>query len=126
MKRLPALLLVALAIPAALVALTGLIVKAPVSKGTYRALVGLVAFPVAWVTAAVLRTDGFLPVLLVTIGGAVGAIAAILLVERAFALTRMLFRWQAQRERAATIEWAAAVRDDVVAAVEIARRSVGA
>jgi hypothetical protein len=114
------------AIPALLVALVSLVVSAPVSKGTARVVVGLVAFPAAWITAAVLRTDGFLPVLLVSLGGAVGALAAVFLVERALALTVMLLRWQAQRERARTIEWAATVRDEVVLAVETARASVAA
>jgi glycerol-3-phosphate O-acyltransferase / dihydroxyacetone phosphate acyltransferase len=114
------------AIPALLVALVSLVVKTPVSKGTARVLVGLVAFPTAWIAAAVVQADGFLPVLLVSLGGAVGALAAVFLVERALALTTMLLRWQAQRERVRTIQWAGAVRREVVAAVDAARGSVAA
>ena len=33
------------------------------------------------------------------------------------ALTHMLLRWQAQRERIGTVAWAEAVRSDVVTAV---------
>ena len=44
--------------PAGLVALASLLVKTPVSKGTARVLVGLLAFPTAWITAGVLATDG--------------------------------------------------------------------
>lgn len=103
--------------PAGLVALVSLLVKAPVSKGTARALVGLLSFPTAWITAGVLGADGFLPVTLLVLTGAAGALAAVWLVERAMALTHMLLRWQAQRERIGTVRWAAEVRTDVVTAV---------
>ena len=93
--------------PAALVALASLAVKTPVSKGTARVLVGLLAFPTAWITAGVLTTDGAARVTLVVLTAAVGALAAIWLVERAMALARMLLRWQAQRERIGTVGLAA-------------------
>lgn len=100
--------------PAALVALASLLVTTPVSKGTVRVLVGLVAFPTAWITAGVLSTDGFVPVTAVVLTAAIGALAAIWLIERALALALMLLRWQAQRERIGTVGLAEAVRDDVV------------
>jgi glycerol-3-phosphate O-acyltransferase / dihydroxyacetone phosphate acyltransferase len=103
--------------PAGLVALASLMVSEPVSKGTVRVLVGLLAFPAAWITAGVLTTDGFLPVTAVVLTAAVGALAAIWLVERALALTQMLLRWQAQRERIGSVGLAEAVREDVVRAV---------
>lgn len=103
--------------PAGLVALASLFVKTPVTKGTVRALVGLLAFPTAWITAGVLTTDGFLPVTAVVLTAAVGALAAIWLVERALAMTQMLLRWQAQRERIGTVGLAEEVRADVVRAV---------
>ena len=106
--------------PAALVALVSLLVKAPVSKGTARAVVGLVTFPTAWIAAGVIRADGFLPVTLVALTAAAGALAAVWLVDRAMALTHMLLRWQAQRERIGTVAWAEAVRADVVGAVRTA------
>lgn len=104
--------------PAGLVALVSLLVKTPVSKGTARVLVGLLSFPTAWITAGVLTTDGAPRVSLVVLTAAAGAVAAIWLVERAMALTRMLLRWQAQRERIGTVGLALAVRDEVVAVVE--------
>lgn len=103
--------------PAALVALASLLVQTPVTKGTVRVLVGLLAFPTAWITAGVITTDGFLPVTALVVTAAVGALAAIWLVERAMALARMLLRWQAQRERIGTVGLAEAVRADVVTAV---------
>ena len=65
--------------------LASLLVKTPVSKGTVRVLVGLVAFPAAWITAGVLTADGALRVTLVVLTAAVGALAAVWLVERAMA-----------------------------------------
>jgi len=44
-------------VPAFLVAVTGLFVGTPVTKGTVRVLAGLVVFPVAWIVTAVLVTD---------------------------------------------------------------------
>jgi 1-acyl-sn-glycerol-3-phosphate acyltransferase len=103
--------------PAAAVLLVSLLVKTPVSKGTARALVGLVVFPTAWITAGVLTQDGPLRVSLVVLTAALGALSAIWMVERALALTGMLLRWQAQRERIGTVGQAAAVRAEVVATV---------
>jgi 1-acyl-sn-glycerol-3-phosphate acyltransferase len=110
--------------PAGLVALASLAVRTPVSKGTIRALVGLVAFPTAWITAAVLAADGFLPVTALVATAAIGALAAIWLVERALALGQMLLRCQAKRERIGTVGIAEAVRADVVRTVRaVAERS---
>jgi len=100
--------------PAALVAAASLLVKTPVSKGTVRVVVGLVSFPTAWITAAVLTTDGAAAGSLVVLTAAVGALAAIWLVERAVALALMLLRWQAQRERIGTVGLALDVRAQVV------------
>jgi len=106
--------------PAGLVALASLLVKTPVSKGTTRVLVGLLAFPTAWITAGVLATDGAVRVTLVVLTAAVGALAAIWLVERAMALARMLLRWQAQRERIGTVGLAATLRAEVADVVRAA------
>ena len=100
--------------PALLVLLVSLLVKTPVSKGTARVLVGLVAFPIAWIIAGVVAADGPLQGLLVTLTAAVGALAAVWMVERALALGWMLLRWQAQRERIGTVGLAESVRADVV------------
>jgi len=104
-------------VPAALVVLVSLLVHTPVSKGTVRVLVGLVAFPTFWITAAVLAADGWL-VIVSVLTFALGAVAAIWLVERAMALARMLLRWQAQRERIAMIRMAADLRAEVQVEVE--------
>jgi 1-acyl-sn-glycerol-3-phosphate acyltransferase len=103
--------------PAALVALASLLVRTPVTKGTVRALVGLLAFPTAWVTAANVTADGFLPVSALVLTMAVGALAAVWLLERAVALGFMLLRWRAQLERIATIGPAEQLRAEVVTAV---------
>jgi len=103
--------------PALLVALVSLVVRTPVTKGTVRVLLGLVAFPVAWITAANLTADGFLPVTGLVITMAVGALAAVWLVERALAMAFMLLRWRAQLERIASIGQAEALRAEVVATV---------
>lgn len=104
--------------PVALVAGASLLVRTPVTKGTVRALVGLLTFPTAWITAGMIAADGFLPVTAVVLTAAIGALAAIWLVERAVALAFMLLRWQAQRERIGTVGLALEVRADVVAAVK--------
>jgi 1-acyl-sn-glycerol-3-phosphate acyltransferase len=108
--------------PALLVAVVSLFVKTPVTKGTIRFVVGLIAFPTAWVIAAVITADGFLACSLVVITSAVGAVAAIWLIERAVALTTMLLRWRAQLERIANVELAEALRAEVVATT---RNAVG-
>ncbi len=108
--------------PAALVVLTSLLVKTPVSKGTVRVLVGLVSFPAAWITAAVLTTDGAAAGALVVLTAAIGALAAVWLIERVMALAVMLLRWQAQRERIGTLGLPLSVRTDVIDAVRAATR----
>jgi glycerol-3-phosphate O-acyltransferase / dihydroxyacetone phosphate acyltransferase len=108
------------AAPAALVAAVSMFVRTPVTKGTVRVLVGLVAFPAAWITAAVLTAPDVWTGMVVVVLAAFGALAAIWLVERAITLTVMLVRWQAQLERARSVELALEVRADVVAAVSAA------
>lgn len=103
--------------PALVVTGAGLVVRAPFLKGTARLLVGLVAFPFAWIYGAVATVDGFVLATLVTFGFAIGALAAVWMVERAVALALMLLRWQAQRERVDTIEWVEPVRAEVVARI---------
>lgn len=103
--------------PALVVMASGLIVRAPFLKGTARLLSGLVAFPTAWTIGAVVAADGFLVCSLVAAVFAVGALAAIWLVERSVTLALMLLRWQAQRERVATIRWIEPVRDEVVSRI---------
>jgi hypothetical protein len=106
--------------PALLVATVSLFVKTPVTKGTVRVLVGLIAFPTAWIIAAVVTADGFLRCSVVVVTMAVGAVAAIWLIERAIALTMMLLRWRAQLERLGTVDQAEALRAEVIATTRAA------
>ena len=106
--------------PALAVAAVSLFVRTPVTKGTVRFLVGFVAFPVAWIIGANAGADGFLPVTGLFLLMALGALAAIWLVERALALGLMLLRWRAQIERAGTVGLAEALRGEVVASVRAA------
>ncbi|MBK5224839.1 MAG: 1-acyl-sn-glycerol-3-phosphate acyltransferase [Acidimicrobiia bacterium] len=112
--------------PTLLVAAASLTVTTPVTKGTVRVLVGLVSFPTAWFTAGALTADGLSRISLVALTAAVGALAAIWLVERAMALTHLLLRWRAQRERISTVDLALEVRANVVAAARSAVRTVEA
>lgn len=111
--------------PAGLVMIASSLVKSPVTKGTTRIVVGLVAFPTAWILAGVLGANGFFAVTLLILTSAAGALAAIWLVERAMALTHMLMRWRAQRERIGTVAWTEPVRADVVTAVSAASSEDG-
>ena len=108
------------AIPSALVASVSLLVTRPVSKGTARALVGLVAFPTAWITAAALAVDGFVAIGWLVLISAAGAASAVLLVERTLALVEAILRWRLSRERVAVLGEAAVIRADVLAAVDAA------
>lgn len=110
--------------PALLVAAASMAVRTPVTKGTVRILVGLVAFPAAWITAGLLTADGPLRVSLVVATAAVGALAAVWLIERALALGLLVLRWRAQIERASSARMALDVRADVVAAVRDAVREM--
>ena len=107
--------------PALAVAAVSLFVRTPVTKGTVRFLVGFVACPTAGIIGANAGTDGFLPVTGLVLVMALGALAAIWLVERALALGLMLLRWRAQLERAGTVGLAEELRDVVVCTV---RRAV--
>jgi hypothetical protein len=88
-----------------------------VTKGTVRVLVGLVAFPVAWIVGAVLGADDVLRGMLLFVVFAIGAAAVIVLVDRALALARAVVTWYVVRERAAAIDIARDVRAEVIDAV---------
>jgi hypothetical protein len=109
------------AIPAALVAVAGLAVREPVTKGTVRLLVGLVVFPLTWLAVSwldvgsaaiasllkvvtfplspivdtVFGREGFWPSLLVFISAPVFGFCAIYLLDRVFALIREWYGWHA-------------------------------
>ncbi|WP_370326483.1 1-acyl-sn-glycerol-3-phosphate acyltransferase [Euzebya sp.] len=105
------------AIPALLVAAVSLLVTRPVSKGTVRVLVGLVAFPASWGTAAALAVDGAAAIAWLVVVFITGAVASLVLLDRAGSLVGALLRWRLTRERIATLGDAAVLRQQVVDAV---------
>lgn len=112
------------AIPVALVLLASLQVRRPATKGTVRALVGVVTFPAAWVVAATMAVDGAAAIAVVVLGLALGAVAAVLLLDRTLRLAADVLRWRLAHERVATLADAAAIRADVVDAVQAAVRTL--
>jgi 1-acyl-sn-glycerol-3-phosphate acyltransferase len=119
------------AIPAIIVAVAGLAVKTPVTKGTVRILVGLVVFPLTWmllawfdVGHAIISTllaaitfpltpvvdvvfdgrDGFWSSLLVFVTAPVFGLCAIYLLDRVFALISEWYGWHAVVARRGQLE----------------------
>jgi hypothetical protein len=113
-------------VPAVIVLVAGLVPRAPVSKGTVRLLVAAVVFPLTWLAIAVwdvatgwaadlLRSlafplqpvleeaygtrQGFWPSLFVFVSIPVLGIAALLFVERGWALARDWRAWRARVDR---------------------------
>lgn len=134
-------------VPAVLVVLAGLIVKAPVSKGTVRLLVAVVTFPIMWTvwawqdsTAGPFgdlarsvtypidwlvgpeRTDrrGALANVLAFVVAPLLGIAALALVERAWALAMALIRWRTLLDRRGQLADVRARRADVIDAATAA------
>lgn len=89
----------------------------PITKGTVRVLVGLVAFPLAWIVGGVLAVDGALAVTLAVVLAAVGAAATVALVERAVIFARRVVAWYVSHQRVAALDGLQAVRADVTGAV---------
>jgi hypothetical protein len=136
-------------VPATLVLVAGLTVRAPVSKGTVRVLVALVAFPVTWgiwawqdarggalgdlarqvtypVAAAVGsdpadRTGLVANVLAVLVAPVLG-VAALVLLGRTRVLLAGLVRWRTLLDRRGQLDEVRARRAEVVAATEAALR----
>lgn len=113
-------------VPAVLVLVAGLVPKAPVSKGTIRVLVALVAFPVTWVVLAVFDVgfgwlagamraftfplqpfidaafgtrDGFAPGLLVFVAAPIFGAFTLLMIDRFRALIRAVGVWRTVLDR---------------------------
>jgi hypothetical protein len=136
-------------VPAVLVVLAGLAVRAPVSKGTIRLLVALVAFPATWgvwawqdagtgavselarrVTYPVAvavgpdladRSSVLADVLAVLVAPVLG-FAALALVERARALLTGLVRWRTLLDRRGQLDEVRERRAQVVAATQAGLR----
>jgi 1-acyl-sn-glycerol-3-phosphate acyltransferase len=103
-------------IPALLVGGSGLAVHSPVTKGTVRLLVALVAFPLAWWIAAANLVDGWTVLGLVVVYIA-SMFAAVIVIERAIGLAYKALAWRAARERVSFLEHLRAHRTGVVTTV---------
>ncbi len=73
-----------------LIAMVDLFVDVPVTKGTVRALVGLIALPTTWIVVAALAVDGAGWVALAAIGNALALVLTLWIVERDIDLVRRL------------------------------------
>lgn len=104
-------------VPFLLVFAASLRTTTPVTKGTVRVLVGLVAFPAAWLIGGIVAVDGVVPVLLAVLLAAGGAAAAVALVERAVLFARRVAAWYVTRQREVAIEALEDVRADVTRVV---------
>jgi 1-acyl-sn-glycerol-3-phosphate acyltransferase len=108
-------------VPFLLVFVASLRTHTPVTKGTVRILVGLVAFPIAWLIGAIEAVDGAGPIIVAFFVFAAGAPAVIALVDRAMVLARRATAWHQVRERTAAIVHLHRIRDD---ATEIINRVI--
>lgn len=105
------------AVPAALVALAGRSVAAPVTKGTVRVLTAAIAFPVGWAVVAWLTVDGLWAILFAMAVFAVTGLVAVRGVELALGLVRHLDAWQLLQDRRGLLGEARARRAEAVDAV---------
>jgi 1-acyl-sn-glycerol-3-phosphate acyltransferase len=103
-------------IPTLLVGGTGLAVRTPVTKGTVRLLVAVVAFPLAWGVAAASLADGWAVAGLIVVYLA-ALYAGVIVIERAIGLVYKALAWRAARERVSYLEPLQVHRRDVVATV---------
>ena len=94
----------------------GLAVRSPVTKGTVRLLVALVAFPLAWGIAATQLADGWAVAWLIIVYIA-SVFAAVIVLERAIGLVYKALAWRAARERVSFLGPLRAHREDVVRTV---------
>jgi glycerol-3-phosphate O-acyltransferase / dihydroxyacetone phosphate acyltransferase len=115
--------LLANAVPAALVLTSGLVVRVPVTKGTVRVLVALVAFPLTWTVIAVAMAEAWLTRAGVLLACMLAGFLALAAVEAAFRLVEHLVEWRRVRERRQPLDALRARRAAVVLSV---RRAAGA
>jgi 1-acyl-sn-glycerol-3-phosphate acyltransferase len=109
----------------ALVAFVDLFVRVPVTKGTVRALVALVAFPATWLIVAAIGVDGVAWVTLAALGNALALLLTVWLIEGDVVLVS---RWVARHraiQAAARLPAVRERRDAVVRAVTAALGSLG-
>jgi glycerol-3-phosphate O-acyltransferase/dihydroxyacetone phosphate acyltransferase len=114
--------LLANAVPVALVALAGRSVKAPVTKGTVRVLVGVVAFPLAWFTTAFVTDDGWQAILLWMVFYAITGLVAVRFVELCVDIGRDVAGWQLLQDRRGSVS---EIRGQRAEAVEVVKQALG-
>lgn len=105
------------AAPAGLVVASGLVTHTPFMKGTVRALVAIVAFPVAWTVAAVWLADPLVTQLGIAALAVVGGVVVLVGVQSALQAVEALVDWRHARERRVPIEAMRARRAGMVATV---------
>lgn len=112
------------ALPLLLVVVIDRFIKVPVTKGTVRVLVAVVAFPSAWIVTAVLATDGAALIAGLVVVHAVALLVALWLVERDVNALRTIVAVHRARRAAARlpalVERRTAVRAAVADAVAAA------
>ncbi len=108
----------------AILVLVDRLVSVPVTKGTVRALVAVVLFPVSWLVAGIITFDGVLPVLGVVVGEAVFVPFALWLLAGDYDALRRWVRAQRAHNARARIPDLAVRRARVVGAVRAAEAAV--
>lgn len=99
-------------------------VSAPVSKGTVRLLVSLVAFPLTWLVFGVVVADGWWAVLLTALAVAAEGVVAVWAYEAAARLLRGYRSWRAITERKGVLADVRVRREETVAVVVDAAATV--
>ncbi len=107
-------------LPFLAVAAAGQLVMSPVSKGTVRTLVAVVAFPVAWYVAALPIVEEWWLRVLVAIGYGIAGYIALILAEYVILAVRRAVAWRTRQEARARLADLATRRAEVIAAVESA------
>ncbi|HMQ25667.1 MAG TPA: 1-acyl-sn-glycerol-3-phosphate acyltransferase [Acidimicrobiales bacterium] len=105
-------------IPFAIVRVASRRVSAPVTKGTVRLLVSLVAFPLTWWVFAMVVADGWEAVSLTFVLTALDGLLAVFAFEAVARLLRDYRSWRSVTERRGMLDEARARREETVALVE--------
>lgn len=106
------------AAPAGLVVASGLLTHKPFMKGTVRALVAVVAFPMAWTIAAVVLADPFISQLGIAALAVVGGIVVLVGVQSALQAVEALVDWRHARERQVPIKALRDRRETMIAVLD--------
>ena len=105
-------------IPFAIVRSASRRVSAPVTKGTVRLIVSLVAFPLTWWVFAMVVADGWEAVLLTVVLTALDGLLAVFAFEAVARLLRDYRSWRSVTERRGLLDEARARREETVGLVE--------